>query len=47
MSKENNNPVKRQRRQDGCDTWAPPDEFRAVSLKAIADLLDIARCWLK
>jgi hypothetical protein len=51
MSKENNNPIRQQRPQNGADAWAPPDEFRAVSLKAIADLLDTtrssARRWLR
>jgi predicted DNA-binding transcriptional regulator AlpA len=51
MLKENNNPIRRQRPQDDADTWAPPAEFRAVSLKAIAELLDTtrssARRWLK
>jgi len=51
MLKENNNPIRRQRREDDADAWAPPAEFRAVSLKAIADLLDTtrssARRWLR
>lgn len=51
MSKRKNNPIQRQRQQDGSDPCAPPEAFRAVSLKAIADLLDTtrssARRWLK
>ena len=51
MLKESNNPIKRHRPQNDADTWVPPQEFRAVSLKAIADLLDTtrssARRWLK
>jgi hypothetical protein len=51
MSKESNNPIKQQRPQGGADAWAPPEELRAVSLKAIADLLDTtrssARRWLR
>ena len=51
MLKETNNPITRQRPQDKSDAWAPPDEFRAVSLKVIAELLDTtrssARRWLK
>lgn len=51
MSKENNNPIRLWRPQDGPDTWNPPEEFPAVSLKTIADLLDTtqssARRWLK
>ena len=45
------NPIRRQRPKDGSDACAPPEAFRAVSLKAIADLLDTtrssARRWLK
>jgi hypothetical protein len=51
MPEKANNPIKRHRPQNDADTWAPPEEFRAVSLKAIADLLDTtrssARRWLK
>jgi hypothetical protein len=51
MSKENNNSIRRQGPQDDSDTWTPPEEFRAVSLKSIAELLDTtrssARRWLK
>jgi hypothetical protein len=36
MLKEGNNSLRRQHPQNGADAWAPPDEFRAVSLKAIA-----------
>jgi predicted DNA-binding transcriptional regulator AlpA len=46
-----NNPIRRQRPKDGPDACAPPEAFRAVSLKAIAELLDTtrssARRWLK
>ena len=51
MPKKANNPMKRQCSERGSDAWTPPAEFRAVSLKAIADLLDTtrssARRWLK
>jgi hypothetical protein len=51
MTKQNNNSVGRQRPQDNPNGWTPPEEFRAVSLKAIADLLDTtrssARRWLR
>jgi len=51
MSKRKNNPIQRQRQQDRSDACAPPEAFRAVSLKAIAELLDTtrssARRWLK
>ena len=51
MRKESNNPIRRQRPEKDADAWAPPAEFRAVSLKAIADLLDTtrssARRWLR
>jgi len=51
MSKRKNNPIQRQRQQDRSDVCAPPEAFRAVSLKAIAELLDTtrssARRWLK
>jgi hypothetical protein len=51
MPKENNNLIKQQRPRDSSDTWTPPEEFRAVSLKSIAELLDTtrssARRWLK
>jgi len=35
LKKEDNNPIRRQRPQNDSDAWAPPEEFRAVSLKAI------------
>ena len=51
MSKRKNNPIGRQSPQDGSDSCAAPEAFRAVSLKAIAELLDTtrssARRWLK
>ena len=51
MPEKTNNPIRQHRRQDGPDAWVPPAEFRAVSLKAIAELLDTtrssARRWLK
>jgi hypothetical protein len=51
MPEKTNNPIKRQRPKNDSDAWTPPAEFRAVSLKAIADLLDTtrssARRWLK
>jgi hypothetical protein len=51
MPKDNNNPIRRQRPKEGSDAWVPPQEFRAVSLKAIAELLDTtrssARRWLR
>ena len=51
MPEKTNNPTRQHRRQDSPNTWAPPEEFRAVSLKAIADLLDTtrssARRWLR
>jgi hypothetical protein len=51
MPKENNNPIRHHHRTCESVAWAPPEEFRAVSLKAIADLLDTtrssARRWLK
>jgi hypothetical protein len=49
MSKQNNNQIRRQ--LDNADTWTPPEELQAVSLKAIAGLLDTtrssARRWLR
>jgi hypothetical protein len=39
MLKEDHNPSRQRGPQDGSDTWTPPNEFRAVSLKAIAELL--------
>ena len=51
MPEKTNNPIKRQRPMNDSDAWTPPDEFRAVSLKAIAELLDTtrssARRWLR
>jgi len=51
MCSKNDNSIKRKRPQDGSDAWVPPEEFRAVSLKAIANLLDTtrssARRWLR
>jgi hypothetical protein len=51
MVNKNDNSVKRQHPQNGSDAWMPPDEFKAVSLKSIAGLLDTTRSstrrWLK
>ncbi len=51
MPNKSNNPSRRQSPQNGADAWTPPEEFRAVSLKAIADLLDTTRSsvrrWLR
>jgi hypothetical protein len=51
MPEKTNNPMKRQRPEHESDAWTPPTELRAVSLKAIADLLDTtrssARRWLR
>ncbi len=51
MQKENNNRIGRQSQHNGTDAWTPPEEFRAVSLKGIAGLLDTtrssARRWLR
>jgi hypothetical protein len=51
MPDKTNNAITRQRPQDRSAAWAPPEEFRAVSLKAVAELLDTtrssARRWLK
>ncbi len=51
LKKETNNPIRRPHPENGSDAWAPPTEFRAVSLKVIADLLDTtrssARRWLR
>jgi hypothetical protein len=51
MPEKTNNSIRRHRPKNDADTWAPPEEFRAVSLKAIAELLDTtrssARRWLK
>lgn len=51
MHKKHNNPTGRQRPPNDSVDRAPPEAFRAVSLKAIAALLDTtrssARRWLK
>jgi predicted DNA-binding transcriptional regulator AlpA len=45
------NPIRRQSLQEGSDACVPPEAFRALSLKTIANLLDTtrssARRWLK
>ena len=49
MAKQNNNPIRQQ--ANDSDAWTPPEELQAVSLKAIAGLLDTtrssARRWLR
>jgi len=51
MVKKINDQFRRPSRQDNPEAWTPPEEFRAVSLKAVAELIDTtrssARRWLR